>query len=53
MSCSIVITGTPSRSPSSMRPGRRIMEPSSATTSAIAPTGLSPASRMSSTAASV
>ena len=47
------MTGTPSRSPSSMRPGRRIIEPSSATISAIAPTGARPASRMSSTAASV
>ena len=53
MSCSIVMTCTPSRSPSSMRPGSRIIEPSSATTSAIAPTGSRPASRMSSTAASV
>ncbi len=53
MSCSIVITGTPSRRPSSIRPGRRIIDPSSATISAIAPTGSSPASRMSSTAASV
>ena len=53
MSCSIVMTGTPSRAPSSMSPGSRIIEPSSATTSAIAPTGSRPARRMSSTAASV
>ena len=52
-SCSIVMTWTPSRAPSSMSPGSRIIEPSSATTSAIAPTGSRPASRMSSTAASV
>ena len=42
MSCSIVMTGTPSRSPSSMSPGSRIIDPSSATTSAIAPTGFRP-----------
>jgi hypothetical protein len=53
MSCSIVITGMPSRSPISIRPGRRIIEPSSATTSPIAATGWRPASFISSTPASV
>ena len=43
-SASIVMTGTPSRSPSLIRFGRRIISPSSSTISAIAATGVRPAS---------
>ncbi len=53
MRSSIVMTGTPSRSPSRIRFGRRIISPSSSTISEIAPTGRSPASLIRSTAASV
>ena len=53
ISASMVMTGTSSRSPSLMRLGRRIISPSSSTISAIAATGVSPASFSRSTAASV
>ena len=52
-SAATVVTGRPSRAPSSMSPGSRIISPSSATISPMTPTGESPASSMRSTAASV
>ncbi len=53
ISASMVTTGTFSRSPRAMRPGSRIISPSSATISEIAPTGTSPASFSRSIVASV